>query len=288
MSIWTTIEAPVVSPPGIPVLVVGNLKGGVGKTTIVAHLSAGLVSRGVRVLAIDLDFQASLSVAFPSGVVPLSSKADGSVNALVRSSYDVFNDWRFCARGHDAFSRLALVPTSLELADVEDLLFARFVLGKHTDDDRFALARKLADPRLSKDFDVVIIDTPPRLTTATINALCACSHVLIPTSLTPLSDSGAVTFAAFLSKFKARLCPRIQILSIVPTLTRGALNFQEQNSVNRIKTALPGVPVWDDVFIPRRQAIADNNISNPESREIFGRLAERVKIQLGLRETCQN
>ncbi len=164
MSIWTTIPAQVAPPAAIPILSVGNLKGGVGKTTVVANLAIALVQAGLRVLAIDLDFQALLSVALPSNVMPRYEIADGGIHILLSEDYGIFHDTRVTALGPGPFSNLSLVRTSFQLADVEDKLFAAFILGEREKDPRFALARKLSDPRLSRDFDLVIIDTPPRLT----------------------------------------------------------------------------------------------------------------------------
>lgn len=283
MSIWTVLNANVMQPPKIPVLSVGNLKGGVGKTTVVANLSVALTMAGYRVLAIDLDFQSSLSVALPPHIVPRCEDADGGIHILLSESYDMFHNSQVTAMGIGPFADLSLVRTSLELADVEDKLFAAFVLGEREKDARFSLARKLADPRLSRDFDIVIIDTPPRLTMASVNAFCASTHVLIPTALTPMSGSGAVTFAEFLNKFREKLCPHLRILGVIPTFTRGALNAMELNALNNMKADMPGVEIWSDHFIPHRRAIADNvGYGTPPMRQIFDPLAEKLIETLGL------
>jgi cellulose biosynthesis protein BcsQ len=280
VNIWTSIPAHVMASPAIPVLSVGNLKGGVGKTTVVANLATALAQSGIRVLAIDLDFQASLSVALPPHIMPRYEVSDGAINVLKGSDYDMFHDSHVTAQGVAPFADLSLVRTSLELADVEDSLFAAFVLGKYDTDPRFALARKLTDPRLKRDFDLVIIDTPPRLTMASINALCASTHVLIPTALTPMSESGAVTFSQYLKEFQDTLCPKLQVLAVLPTLTRGILNDAEKKTLQNLERALP---VWHDLHIPQRQAIADNNVlKHRESREIFKALAEKVTETLRL------
>jgi cellulose biosynthesis protein BcsQ len=289
MSIWTTVAAPVLPQPQIPVISVGNLKGGVGKTTVVANLACALVRRGLRVLVIDLDFQASLSVALPPHIVPRCEVGDGGINVLLGSSYDMFHDARVSARGVGPFSDLTLVRTSLDLADVEDRIFAGFVLGKQQEDQRFSLAKKLVDPRLKSDFDIVLIDTPPRLTIASVNALCASTHVLIPTALTPLAYSGAATFAVFLKEFRAKLCPRLEILGILPTFTHAPLNDQEIAFVRQIETNLPGISIWDEQAIPRRQNIADNkSLANSEAREKFLALADRSIKELGVVKHGEN
>lgn len=256
---------------------VGNLKGGVGKTTIAANLAIALVRSRLRVLAIDLDFQASLSITLPPSVVPRQERADGGIHVLLNESYDMFHDGRITAVGINHFANLRLVRTSFQLADVEDKLFAAFFLGARENDPRFALARKLANPRLKNDFDIVILDTPPRVTMASVNALCASTHVLIPTALTAVAQSGAVTFIEFLSNFRSHLCPQINILGVLPTFTHGNLSPLEDSAIDTLRVNLPGIEIWDDVHIPARQDIANNRVlHNEECRLRFQRLAEKI------------
>lgn len=290
MSIWTTIPAQVVSPPNIPVLSVGNLKGGVGKTTLVANLAVALVQAGMRVLAIDLDFQASLSVALPPNVMPRREIANGGIHVLLSETYDMFHDDRITAVGAAPFSDLSLVRTSLELADVEDKLFAAFLLGEREKDPRLALARKLSDPRLSRDYDIVLIDTPPRLTMGSVNALCASTHVLIPTALTSLSRSGAVTFVEYLSEFRKHLCPSLLVLGVMATFTaRGSLSPAEERALGELERLLAGRDVWRDIYIPIRQAIANGHVlQDPQCKAIFDFLAQKIIAKLGLRRDGHN
>ena len=290
MNFWTTLPATVLPPPLIPVLSVGNLKGGVGKTTVVANLALALAQTGLRVLAIDLDFQASLSVALPSNIMPRWEKADGGIHVLLSESYDMFHNSHVTAMGAAPFSGLSLVRTSLELADVEDKLFAAFVLGEREKDPRFALARKLSDPRLAQDFDIVLIDTPPRLTIASINAFCASTHVLIPTALTAVSRSGAVTFVHYLTEFRNNLCPSIDVLGVLATFTAtGTLSPAENKALDELEKFLPRIDVWRDVFVPLRQDIANNRVlQNPVEKARFAFIAQKVMGKLGLHPDGHN
>jgi chromosome partitioning protein len=266
------------------VLSVGNLKGGVGKTTVVANLAIALVQAGLRVLAIDLDFQASLSVALPTSVMPRREIADGGIHALLGESYDMFHDDRITAVGVGLFNDLSLVRTSLALADVEDKLFIAFFLGERERDPRLALARKLSDERLGRNFDVVLIDTPPRLTMGSVNALCASTHVLIPTSLTSMSRSGAVTFVHYLSEFRKTLCPSLRVVGVLPTFTaKGSLMPPEEKALEELAKFLPGMEIWRDVFLPIRQEIANNRVQqSPDSKARFDFIAQRLIRKLGL------
>jgi cellulose biosynthesis protein BcsQ len=288
-SIWTTVPATVAPPPNVPVLLVGNLKGGVGKTTTVAHLAVALVKSGFRVLAIDMDFQASLSVALPPSIMTRYEKSDGGVNVLLGADYDMFHDSQVTSRGNGTFSDLSLVRTSLELADIEDRLLAAFMLGRCENDPRFALARKLQDRRLRNDFDLVIIDTPPRLTMASINALCASTHVLIPTALTHMAQSGAVTFGEYLTEFRKNLCPSLKVLGVLPTFTKSPLSPAEHKVLDELEGFLPGVDVWRDIYVPTRQPIANNNVQqNALAKSIFQALAEKIIGKLELKSHGNN
>lgn len=285
MSIWTAIPAEVIPSPAIPVVSVGNMKGGVGKTTVVANLAIALVQQGMRVLAIDLDFQASLSVAFPQNVIRRRAASDGGLNVLVGAQYDMFHDGTVTDRGIPPFDNLSLVRTSFGLADLEDRLFASFILGREQKDPRFALLRKLLDHRLPNDFDIVIVDTPPRLTLASINALCASTHILIPTVLTPVSQSGAVTFSYFLDEFQRKLRPQLATLAIVPNLTNTVLSGAEEKALDDLARDLPQTQIWRDDFIPRISTLASGDVpltGNASARLKFASLAAKISSQLNL------
>lgn len=284
MSIWTAVPARVMAPPAIPVLSVGNLKGGVGKTSVVANLAIALTMAGYRTLAIDLDAQASLSIALPPSIMPRREVADGGIHCLLGESYEMFQNSQITAMGVKPFTDLSLVRTSLELADVEDKLLAAFILGERKRDPRFALARKLADPGLARDFDIVIIDTPPRLTMASINAFCASTHVVIPTALSLMSRSGAFTFVKSLREFREGLCPAIDVLGVLPTFTAdGTLMDAEMRVLDELEHYLPGIDVWQDVFLPYRRDIANNRVlQNPECRERFELIAQKIIDKLKL------
>ena len=282
MSIWTTIPAAHVPPSALPVLVVGSLKGGVGKTSVVVYLAYALSLLGYRVLAIDLDFQSSLSAAFNEALP--SVDVDGAIHVLLLSSEEVFFDRRVVSDGYPPWQNLTVVRATFELADVEDRLFADLILGRSGLDARFALARKLAEPRLRKDFDIVLIDTPPRLTIGSLNAICAGTHVLIPTAPTVMSISGAVTFVDILERFKKSLALRIRVLAVLPTLAYQAeMNARENKLIDNLATDLPNIEIWKNLHIPRKQAIAENRRFNDLNIEPFFKpLALKIESALGL------
>lgn len=287
MSVWIEFDPQVPQPSvSLPVLAIGNLKGGVGKTTLVTNLAYALAHyHNLRVLLIDLDFQASLS----DMLLPYAGRAErtGAISLLLGESSDVLFDNRVVSTGFNPLGNLSVVRSSFELADIEDRLFVQFVIEPRNKlDIRYALTHKLSDPRLPLSYDVVLLDTPPRLTTASINALCAATHVLIPTALTTVSISGAITFADVLRKVHGKVCPRLKSLAIVPCLTTQTnLTASEIAIISKIGEALPRIPVWKDENIPRRQAIADNRnfFQNETVSTPFKNLAAKIVTAMDLR-----
>jgi chromosome partitioning protein len=159
----------------LQVLAVTNFKGGSGKTTTAVHLSQYLALRGFRVLAIDLDPQASLSALFgyqPETDIGAGDTLYGAVRyEQPRPLADILRPTYFAG--------LDLVPGNLELQEFEHET-PRALAGLH----RAAgtpffgrIAAALAD--VAEHYDVVVIDCPPQLGFLTLSALCAASGVLV-------------------------------------------------------------------------------------------------------------
>ena len=152
-----------------------NFKGGSGKTTTTAHLAQFLAFRGYRVLAIDLDPQASLSTLF--GYQPEMDVADndtlyGAIRydekrrdlaEIVRSTY---------------IPNLHLVPGQLELMEFEHET-PKALLERAADNSLFFARVGLALGQVADAYDVIVIDCPPQLGFLTLSALCAATSVLI-------------------------------------------------------------------------------------------------------------
>ena len=157
-------------------IAVTNFKGGSGKTTTAAHLAQFFALRGYRVLAVDLDPQASMSALFgyqPEFDVGDNQTLYGAIRydeqqrplaEIVRSTY---------------FPGLDLVPGNLELHEFEHATPKMLAaLGRDPRDLFFArVAKALAT--VDDKYDLVIIDCPPQLGFLTLSALCAATSVLI-------------------------------------------------------------------------------------------------------------
>jgi chromosome partitioning protein len=138
-----------------------NQKGGVGKTTTAANLGAALAAHGARVLLVDLDPQAHLSLHF--GVELKDDRP--SIYDVLTASMPVQS---VAVRVRD---NVTLIPADIDLAGAEAELVS--VTGREV------LLREALDP-LDSGYDCVMIDCPPSLGVLTINALVASIEVIIP------------------------------------------------------------------------------------------------------------
>lgn len=156
-----------------------NHKGGVGKTTSVANIGAGLALAGARVLLIDIDAQCNLSESF--GLVRQVPNIYTSITQ--RTPLPIYN----------VKPNLDVVPSSLELVKAEIEISAAM--------SRESILRKLLDAVKSK-YDFVVIDSPPSLGLLTVNALTAADEVIIPLEAEFLAYRGldSIVFAIDLTK----------------------------------------------------------------------------------------
>ena len=159
----------------LQVVSVMNFKGGSGKTTTSAHLAQYLALRGYRVLAIDLDPQASFLPY--SGINPNSTSRRMRRSTAQSATSDSRREMAEVVRG-TYIPNLHLVPGQLELMEFEHETPKALMEPSHNNSLFFArIGEALA--QVTDAYDVVIIDCPPQLGFLTLSALCAATAVLI-------------------------------------------------------------------------------------------------------------
>ncbi len=158
----------------LQVLAVANFKGGSGKTTTSVHLAQYLALHGYRVLAVDLDPQASLSAMF--GVMPeLAVKANETLYAAIR--YDGARRPLSEVVRKTYFDGVDLVPANLELMEFEHATpMAMRAGGAQT---TFYTRIAAALDEVEADYDVVVIDCPPHMGFLTLSAMCASTSLIV-------------------------------------------------------------------------------------------------------------
>jgi len=195
------------------IIAISNQKGGVAKTTTCMSLGASLAEAGQRVLVVDLDSQANLTIAAGLDDEALEySIADllvGDVDSLAEVA-----DAVICPTAMDG---LKILPADLRLAGAERLLYDK-------PEYEFWLAEILS--RWDTTFDTILLDCPPSLGAATLMALTAARYVVVPVQCEYYAARGLSRLLDIVEVVKERTNPNLQLF-LLPTL------FDKRNRICR-------------------------------------------------------
>jgi cellulose biosynthesis protein BcsQ len=204
-----------------------NLKGGVGKTTLTANLGGYLACHREKwVLLLDLDHQRSLTqTLFTSDQRKDSAAKHRVIQAVLRIEQSKpIEEVEEQVQGN-GFSRLRVVGNSdaeegygdtQSLDDREMDLLGDWLLNPSRCDIRYLLRKGLHHSRaIQERYNYVLIDCPPRLTTASINALAASDFVLIPAQGEPVSATSVSHLLRRLRPLRdADVLPALRVLVV--------------------------------------------------------------------------
>ena len=172
-----------------------NHKGGVGKTTSAINIGAGLVELGKRVMLIDLDPQANLTLSLG---IP---RQKSTIYEALRGVEEI--------QPYQVKEGLDVVTSSLDLSGAEMELI--------NEAGREYLLRELFEPFL-EDYDYIIIDCPPSLGLLTLNALTCSTQVLIPLQTEFLALQGLTKIKQVIDKVRFRLNKKLEIGGVIATM----------------------------------------------------------------------
>ena len=199
------------------IIALSNQKGGTGKTTTCANLGIGLAQEGKRVLVVDNDPQASLTISLgwtqPDKLpVTLSTLMGRAImDEPIRAEEAILHH----SEGVD------VLPASIELSGMEVSLVNAI--------SRESVLRQVLE-ELSPRYDHMLIDCMPSLGMLTINALAAANSVIIPVQAQYLPAKGLEQLLQTVAKVRRQLNPRLKIDGILLTMVDSRTNFNREIS----------------------------------------------------------
>ena len=197
------------------VIALTNQKGGVGKTTTAVNLGVSLVQQGKKVLLIDADAQANLTMALgynrPDDIpITLSTVMQ---NIIDDTTLDVSQGIIHHNEGVD------LLPSNIEMSGFEVRLINAMSRER---------VLKTYINEVKKNYDYVLIDCMPSLGMITINALAAADSVIIPTQPYYLSAKGLELLLRSVSMVKRQINPKLRIDGILMTMVMPRTNISKE------------------------------------------------------------
>ena len=248
------------------VMAVVNQKGGTGKTTTTENLGVGLAMEGKKVLVVDTDPQASLTISlgYPVPDELPTTLSDMMAKVMMEKPIEPGEGILHHPEGID------LMPSNIELSGLEVSLVNAM--------SRETILRQYLDT-VKQSYDFILLDCMPSLGMLTVNALAAADTVLIPVQAQYLPAKGLEQLLQTINKVRRQINPKLKIEGILLTMVDGRTNYAKDIS-NLIRERYGGKLKVYKTDIPR--SVRAEEIS-AEGTSIFkhdpkGKVADAYRV----------
>ncbi len=248
------------------VLAVSNQKGGTGKTTTCENLGIGLAQEGKKVLLVDTDPQASLTVAlgYPRPDELSFTLSDAMERIMMEQPIVPGEGLLHHPEGVD------LMPANIMLSGLEVSLVNAM--------NREKILKQYLDT-VRREYDFILLDCMPSLGMLTVNALAAADQVLIPVQAQYLSAKGLEQLLQTISKVRRQINPKLKIEGILLTMVDSRTNYAKEISALIREAYGNNIKVFS-TDIPRSVRAAE---ISAEGKSIFqhdpkGKVAEAYRV----------
>ncbi len=204
-------------PKKATIMAVVNQKGGTGKTTTCENLGVGLAMEGKKVLVVDTDPQASLTISLGYPVPDDLSPTLSDMMGKIISEQPI-------APGEGILHHLEgidLMPANIELSGMEVSLVNTM--------SREKVLKQYLDT-VKSNYDFILLDCMPSLGMLTVNALAAADDVLIPVQAAYLPAKGLEQLLQTISKVRRQINPKLKIEGILLTMVDSRTNYAKDIS----------------------------------------------------------
>ncbi len=248
------------------VMAVVNQKGGTGKTTTCENLGVGLAMEGKKVLLVDTDPQASLTICLGHPVPDQLSPTLSDMMGKILSEQPI-------APGEGILHHpegVDLMPANIELSGLEVSLVNAM--------SRETILKQYLDT-VKQNYDFILLDCMPSLGMLTVNALAAADNVLIPVQAAYLPAKGLEQLLQTINKVRRQINPKLRIEGILLTMVDSRTNYSKDIS-NLIRENYGGTLKVYKTDIPR--SVRAEEIS-AEGTSIFkhdpkGKVADAYRV----------
>ncbi len=246
------------------IIAITNQKGGVAKTTTTHNLGVALTELGNKVLLIDCDPQANLTVSLNIKLL----EVDISLADLLIKNTVMIED----AILETAVNGLDVICSNKDMAQVEEDLFKRI--------NRENILRKKISQKIHDYYDYILLDSPPNLGIISNNILSAAQEVVIPVASEFYSLQGLAALIAQINLIKAEMNPDLRILGLLITRARRT-NFSKQiaDELKRFKLQIFQTQISESIKITEAPAYGKSVLEHDpkgESAKQYRALAEEI------------